>query len=51
MNLIIAKGLSSTTKYEINHIASAGGRWAYLKKKYLTLNHTIKVIKLIEMAN
>ena len=50
-NLIIGKGLSPTTQFEIKHMNEAGKRWEYLRENFLTPNNVIKAMKLMEMAN
>ena len=50
-NLIMGKGLSPTTWYEIKHMDEAGVRWEYLRENFLTPNNTMKAMKLMEMAN
>ena len=50
-NLIMGKGLSPTTQFEIKHIEEAGVRWEYLRENFLTPNNAMKAMKLIEMAN
>ena len=50
-NLIMGKGLSPTTQYEIKHMDDAGVRWEYLRENFLTPNNAMKAMKLMDMAN
>lgn len=50
-NLMIGKGLSSMTKYEIKDLSEAGERWKFLREKFLTPNVAVKAMKLMDMAN
>ena len=50
-NLIMGKGLSSTTRYEIKDLKEAGERWKFLKERFLTPNVAMKAMRLMDMAN
>ena len=50
-NLIMGKGLSPTTQFEIKHMNEASVRWEYLRENFLTPNNAMKAMKLMEMAN
>lgn len=48
--MILAKGLDSLIALETSDLEFAGGKWKYLKERFLDTSNSMKAIKLMEMA-